>query len=175
MKRIVIFIFSILFIWYWVNNIRKEFISDKFIDNLDKYKQAKEILLINKDTIKTNLNYKEYDSIQQVDRPTIFLANEFYFDNTIIKSNPTVPELRKLKTLWDTGLLEESGGINFDNDNTITFNVKTFTGGLLSSTIKHKIVYDPNHTYLDHNSEKIDKHKILDKNWVYVIEGEYWE
>src|SRR3954469_2028023 len=76
--------------------------DESLIKNLEKYKEAKAILLKHKESIKINSHYQEYDTLRQIELVGILNANQFYYRNTFLKANPGNADLKKLLSLWES-------------------------------------------------------------------------
>jgi hypothetical protein len=170
----LIFITGAVIVSY-LNSFRKTRFDKSHIDNLNIYKQAQKILFDLKDSIKSNLNYSEVDTLRQIELPTIFSANEFYFTNTVLKENSNIPALLKLQTLWDNNSV---GQLRLDNDNTVVFNIKFYDGIFVTPIIFHYIAYDPTHKFINEKNKypfEVIKSKYLDNNWVYVVAKNFFD
>jgi hypothetical protein len=185
MKKAVFVLLSVVLvafgILYFKNYSKKNF-KDKFADNLSRYKQDKAVLLLFKDSIKQKILAQEHEPWRSADTMTIFYGNKSYFENTILKSNQTVPELKKILLLWEDGLIQNNdtggGDIWLDDDNTVGFNVKSYYGWFFMPSIMHYIVYDPKHKFVkDKNNYPFEviQQKELDKDWIYVIVKKYFD
>lgn len=140
------------------------------IDNLDKFIDAKNILLKNMEFIKLSVDYEEYDSIKQIHNSVIINSNQYYFENTISKENS---ELNKILSIWDNGLIEKDnvyGTIFLNKDSIVAFTTK-FENGMFSG-IGHYIVFNPtnsNQIFKKNGNEILELTK-LDNNWYYLIQ-----
>jgi uncharacterized protein YxeA len=165
----------------YLNSFQKTSFDESYIDNLEKYKQAQTILLNYKDSIKINLNYTGFDTLRQIDLPSIFIANEYYFTNTVLKENSNLPALRQLHSLWDTELMANNnsvGELRFDNDNTVVFNIKFYDGIFVAPMTFHYIAYDPTHKFIKEKNKypfEVLKSQSLDNDWTYVIARKFFD
>ena len=116
-------------------------VDQNTVENLDKYKIAKDVLLSNFENIKKSVNYQYYDSARQVHFSTIIQANRYFFENTVSKDNDS---LKQLLTLWDDGLIvnEKIFGTLFINRDSIIIFTTDYDNGFFSG-IGHYVVYKP--------------------------------
>lgn len=149
-------------------------VDRKTVNNLDKYKSAKDVLLRNLENIKEAVDYQYFDSVRQVHFSTITQANRYFFENTICKDNDS---LKELLTLWDDGLIvnEKVFGTLFINRDSIVIFTTDYNDGFFSG-IGHYVVYDPTdkNEILGKNGNEIVEKKELEKHWTYVIEKKYY-
>ncbi len=149
-------------------------VDQNTVDNLDKYKIAKDVLLDNFENIKEAVDYQHYDSVSQVHFSTITQANRYFFENTISKDNDS---LRQLLSLWDDELIvnEKVFGTLFLNGDSVVIFTTDYEDGFFSG-IGHYVVYDPTdkNEILGKSGNEILEKKELEKHWTYIIEKKYY-
>ena len=151
-------------------------VDQNTVDNLDKYKIAKDVLIDNFENIKEAVDYQYYDSVRQVHFSTITQANRYFFENKISKDNDS---LKQLLTLWDDGLIvnEKVFGTLLINRDSVVIFTTDYKDGFFSG-IGHYLVYDPTNKneILGKNGNEILEKKELETHWTYIIEKKhYWD
>ncbi len=140
------------------------------VENLDKYKTAKEILFNNFEKIKTAVNYQYYDSTRQVHYSTIINSNRYYFENTVANNNT---ELKKVLTIWDDELIYNHnvfGTLSLNRDSILTFTTDYDDGTF--SGVGHYIVYNPtnDNSLFEKYGNEILEITNLNNGWFYLIQ-----
>jgi hypothetical protein len=149
-------------------------VDQETVDNLDRYKSAKDVLLRNFENIKEAVEYQYYDSVRQVHFSTITQANRYFFENTICKENDNLKGLLKL---WDDGLIVNEkvfGTILINRDSIIIFTTD-YDDGFFSG-VGHYVVYNPTNKMeiLGQNGNEILVKTELEKHWIYIVEKKYY-
>ena len=138
-------------------------LNEKFPENIEKYKKAKELLLAHYEEInEPTLN----DSGNEI----IMYANKVFFEENLPKE---LISLKEITALWDSELMEDNpmfGIISMHKDSTIIFTADYEFMGVTGTG--HYIVYDPNDKKgnLGKHGKGILDEKQIGEKWIYIID-----
>jgi len=164
MKRILKTLFFCLTLIVFSSCFNKS--NEHFPNNIDKYKEAKEILIKNFEILKER---NPNDSSSGL----IMYSNKYFFEENL----PTeLLDLKEITSLWDNNLMEKSpifGIISVFKDSTIIFTADYRFLGV--SGVGHYILYDPNGNKgnLGKKGKGIVYEKEIEDNWIYIIEKKH--
>jgi hypothetical protein len=162
MKNIYTILFIISCLVSSCQNDNGKDIDYDAIRRLNEFENIKDILLRNK------VLFAKQKGMQN---PNIILSADIdNFKSNIIPNNPKLKkDLREIELVWEN-LGESAQSIGLEKDNTVSFNVKFYNGGL-DSSYHHSIIYDPNNLYSESGNKCSDLYliKVLKENWKYII------
>jgi hypothetical protein len=149
-------------------------VDRSIVAQLGKYKEAKDMIFADLPGIKSAVGFEDHDPVSKVDRNVVFLANRYYFENTIAKG---CQEITKVLQLWDAGLVVNNnslGTIQLNKDSTLIF-TSSYADGTFSG-VGHYVVFDPGggNAWLNGANSEILALEQLDESWVYLIVRRYY-
>jgi len=159
------------------NDWRKVQFDAQAVNNAHVYCQIAKTLVENRDSIERALLSGVSDTLKRVHTSAIFDVSAGYFVKNILPQLRNIAAIKKIAPLCMDSM-GITAGIDFEANNMVIFDIKTFDGFFVLPNTVHYVVYDPENRFEKeyfHAPHQTLRKKELAKDLYYVIRRIYWD